>query len=180
MISSEQEKELGKGTTWLEVALDFLAHTGYVPSSLDYGSTNIENMVLCFMIASKRLFHKHGTLFKTHVRKNYRLQTIGMGELTGLDGSILLMHPHFVYTTMLHRHYISEIQFEHKDRLKFVPYCKPPTELANPPTFTIRRGILAGKQYMPTYDYLQGIPVEIVEGKVKAKARISSSKNKSK
>ena len=180
VITSEYEQELGKGTTWLEAALDFFAHTGYAPSSLDYGCTNVENMVLCFMIASKRLFHKHGTIFKTHVRKNYRLQTIGMGELTGLDGSILLLHPHFVYTALLHRHFVSDCQFEHRDRLKFVPHCRPPTEMENPPTFTIRRGVLAGTKYLPTYNYLQGISGDVVEGKVKAKARITSCKEKSK
>jgi len=173
VINSDSEQELGKGTTWLEAALDFFAHTGYAPSSLDYGCTNVENMVLCFMIASKRLFHKHGTPFKTHVRKNHRLQTIGMGELTGMDGLISLLHPQYVYTTLLHRHFVCDTSYEHKDRLKFVPHFKPPTDLECPPTFTIRRGILTGTKYTPIYSHLQTIPNDIVEGRVKAQARIS-------
>ena len=132
------------------------------------------------MIASKRLFHKHGTIFKTHVRKNHRLQTIGMGELTGLDGHVQLMHPQFVYNVLIHRHFVCEREFEHKDRLKFVPHCKPPAELEDPPVFTVRRGVLAGTRYMPTYACLQEISTDIVQGKVKAQARITSSKAKPK
>jgi len=172
IISSDSGDEVCKGTTWLEAALDFLAYTGYVPSSLDYGCINIENMILSFMTASKKLFKAHGTPFKMHVRKNYRLQTLGMGELTGMDGFIELLFPEYVYITILHRHFVCGEAFEHKDRLKFVPFHAPPNSSSVPSSFNVRRGILVGTSFTPTYSQLVAIPQEVVSGKVKAIARI--------
>ena len=172
IFASESGDEVGKGTTWLEAALDFFAYTGYVPCSLDYGCINVENMVLSFMTASKKLFKAHGTPFKMHVRKNYRLQTMGMGELTGMDGFIELLFPEYVYVTILHRHFVCGEAFEHKDRLKFVPVHAPPTGSSVLSSFNVRRGILLGTSFMPTYSQLVAIPPEVVSGKVKAIARI--------
>ena len=87
-----EENNMEKGTTWIELTIDFIATTGIIPCSLDYGATNLESACLSFKTISQRIFKKHGTRIQTNIRSNRRLEPIGLDKNTGISANMQLIN----------------------------------------------------------------------------------------
>ena len=162
-------------TTWTELTLDFIAVTGVTPATLDYGCTNLENMSLSFMTATKRLFKHHGVRINDLSRRTRKLDEFNIGRCTGITARVSLIKPYYVYACLLHRMYVEPDPFAHKDRFKFVPFASnsPVLEIK----FTCRRGVLANSSFQCTIDFVSALPIGVIKGQVKAKPRIADVRN---
>ena len=166
-----EDEPQSKGTTWIELTLDFIATFGIIPCSLSYGSTNIETATLSFKTISQRIFVKHGTNIIPHVKYVNRLEPLGLSVNSGVSARIKLNHQDYVQACLIHRACVQDQKYENKDRFKFWPPYKPPHITPSNIKFSVRWGLLEGKQFEATYEHVINIPTNITNGTTKYTSR---------